>query len=209
MNDVLLGTIIGGAIGVGGSAIVAWIQARRSERQQWKQIEHERASELLSRRIAVRSKYLVPLTSDLCNVYVSGADCLRKLCEVIGPYCAGKEVEQVRVPAVDKEEFIREMREIRSLSEKMIETEYEVFKTSGQVADAALLNKLSVIPKGITGLRDGFDQALRSLRLGAAGQDFVYDFGPVSKELQEILLRMPGIHSRIESLLAGVEEDIE
>lgn len=205
MNDILLGTIIGGVVGVTGSAIVAWIQARHSERQQSKQIEHEKDSQLVSRRIAVRSRYLEPLTSDLCNVYICASDCLRKLVELTGPYYSREGSEEVKVPAVDKEEFIGEMRKIRKLCEKIRDMEYEVFKTCGQVADTTLLDKLTAIPQAISAFRDACDEALGSLGESGAEEDFVCDFEPVTKEVEKILLRMPDIHGRIESLLAGAE----
>ncbi|MFO7772838.1 MAG: hypothetical protein R6V59_02690 [Dehalococcoidia bacterium] len=80
MSDIVLGMIIGGLIGVVGSAVAALIQGYYSlkgrreensarERQQSMQIKHEKDSQLIAMLIATRSSYLKPLSSYLSVNY--------------------------------------------------------------------------------------------------------------------------------------------
>jgi hypothetical protein len=206
MNDILLGTIIGGAVGVTGSAIVAWIQARNSQQQHARQIQHEKDSQLLSRRIAVRLRYLEPLTSHLCSLYISVNNCWHKLIEMTVPYGAREERQEVRVPKVDKREFIGKMETIEGIYREICGVHSKVYDAAGQVGDTILINKLADITNAIAKFYECYGEMYRSLNDTGAEEDLVYDFGPVMKSIQNVILSVPAAHVRIESLLAGVDE---
>jgi len=207
MNDILYGTIIGGVIGVGGSAVVTWIQAHYSRQQHLTQIEHEKNSQLLSRRIGVRSKYLEPLTSQLCSLYISINNCAGKLIEFTAPYYTGEKTEKIKVPKADKQEFIRQIYSIESIYTEISALDDKVFQTSGQVADPILVEKLTAVTQAITKFHEACNEMYRSLHGSAAEEDFVYDLKPLMKSIEKASLSIPNVHLRIESLLSGVDED--
>lgn len=209
MNDILLGVIIGGAIGVIGSGVVAWIQAHYSQKQQSRQIQHEKNSEVLSRRIALRSRYLEPLTSHLCSTYVSATSCAGKLMEFTGPYYTGRKTEEVKVPEVDKEEFMEQMDTIQRMCEEIDALDDKVHEAAGQVGDPILIDRLTSITEEITKFYKAYNEMYSSLHDTAAEQDFVHDFKPIMKSIENVTLCIPSAHDRIESLLSGVDEDDE
>ena len=205
MNDILLGVIIGGAIAVAGSAVVAWIQAHYSKKQQAKQIEYEKDSQMLSRRIALRSRYLEPLTSHLCTLYIAGTNCLRKIIELTAPYYSGKETQEIKVPKVDKKEFVRKIDTIENMYIEIFDLNLRVYEVCGQVGDHILINKLTTTMNATTKFHEDCKEMYRSLHDTEAEQDFIYDFKMIIESIREIMLSIPETHERIESLLVGAD----
>lgn len=214
MNDLLLGVIIGGIVGLVGSAIQGYysLKSKREdnaarEKQQSIQIQHEKDSQILSRRIAIRSKYLEPMTSNLCSLYISITNCVRKLIEFLAPYYTGKKPEEVKVPKVDKQEFIRQMDTIKSMCNEVTDLDDKVFQGGGQLGDLVLIERLGTITRGITKLIKAYNEMYSSLLNTKAEQEFLYDFEAIMKSMDNVVLSIPSAHERIESLLSGLDED--
>jgi len=209
MNEVVLGVVVGGAIGVGGSAIVAWIQAHYSQQQQSRQIQHEKDSQLLSRRIEVRSKYLEPLSSDLSKAYACLLEYEDRLVGMLVPYYKDEEQEEIHLPEANKVEFTQILSEVDSRYEETKSSFLMVFKGLGRIADDELLQRIRGLIRSLTGLARE-DLAMRgSLQSSTTGQDFVYDFGAIHKAITEVQKSVSFVQYRIESLLAGVDHGRE
>jgi len=218
MSDLLLGVIIGGVIGVVGSAVVAVIQGRYSfkcareenvarQQQQSMQIQHEKDSQLLSRRIAVRSRYLEPLCSHLSSLYNSINNYEEKLIGVLRPYY--RVGEEIQVPEVNKQEFIRQLKTAKSTHEAIFTPLDKVWEVSSQVADPKLTQEVKVISNVILAFYKACNEMYKSLDDSTTGQDLVYDFKAIMESMGKIRLGISSAHRRIESLLAGVYEEDE
>jgi gas vesicle protein len=220
MSDVLLGMIIGGVIGVVGSAVVACIQGYYSlktkgeensalQHQQSTQIQHEKDSQLISRRIAVRSRYLEPLTSHLCSLYTAMNKYQEKLIEILHPYYHDRKTDEIQVPKVNKQEFMRQLTAIQSTLEAISTSRDKIWEVSPQVADLKLIQELTVLSKAATAFYAAHTEMYRSLHDSTTEQDFVYDSKAIMESLRKVELSISSGHLRIESLLAGVDEDDE
>ena len=126
MSDLLLGVIIGGVIGLVG----AWIQGHYSlkgkreenvarQQQESIRIRHEKNSQVISRIVEVRAKYLGPVSKQLGKVQTSMSDFRKELSDVIVPYIPEEGREEpgrcdVRVEAAKKQEFIQQLKSVDS-----------------------------------------------------------------------------------------------
>lgn len=216
MSDIVQGMIIGGIIGVVGSAVVAWIQGHYSfkgkkeenlarQHQQSTQIQHEKDSQLISRRIAVRSRYLDPLSSHLSSLHTSINNYEEKLIGVLRPYY--REGEEIQVPEVNKQEFIRQLKTTKSTHKAIFTPLDKVWEVSSQVGDPKLLQEVNVISDIVLAFYKACNEMYNSLVYSTTGQDLVYDFKAIVESMNNIRLGISGMHRRIESLLAGVDED--
>lgn len=218
MSDIVLGMIIGGVIGVGGSAAVACIQGHYSlkgkreenlarQHQQSMQIQHEKDSQMLSRHIGVRSRYLDPLSSHLSRLYNSINNYEEKLIDVLRPYY--REGEEIQVAEVNKQEFIRQLKTTKSTHKAIFAPIDKVWEVSSQVPDPKLTQEVKVISNVILAFYKACNEMYKSLNDSTTGQDLVYDFKAIMESMVKIRLGISSAHSRIESLLAGVDEKDE
>ena len=213
MSDLVLGIIIGGVIGLVGSAIQAYtsIKGKREDnlaRQQEQaiRIQHERDSQFLSRRIAVRSRYLEPMTTDLSGFYASLNQYKHELVGLITPYsrAEGPTEDQVQVHEADKQEFIRTLEEI-STKYEAVRIAYHRLRDSHSPADIQLVRLIRNIAKAVGDFYEGLADMYRSLAGCRRDQDFVYDFKAIFESIDKLLLSISQTHNRIEDLLAGAD----
>ena len=220
MSDIVLGMIIGGVIGVVGSAVVAWVQGNYSlkskreenlalQQQQSTQIQHEKDSELLSRLIARRSTYLEPLSSHLSALYNSINNYEKKLVEILTPYYRDSKGDEIRVPEVNKQEFMRQIATAATAVEAISTSRDKVWEASSPVADIILIEQLTALTEAITTFYKAHTEMNRSFSGSKKRQDWVYDIVPMVKLMNKIQVNVSIAHYRIESLLAGVDENDE
>lgn len=220
MSDLLLGMIIGGLIGVGGSAITALIQGRYSlkarkednlaqQEQQSVKIQYEKDSQIISRRIAIRSRYLEPLNDSLSTLYASIDNYEKKLIQVLHPYYRGRKKYKVKVSEINKREFARQLATTETEHEAISTSRDEIWAASPRVGDLNLIDELTEQTEDVTKFYKGHSEIYDSLNNSKTGQDWVYDFASLLKSMDKIRLDISKAYRRIESLLAGVEEDEE
>jgi len=206
--------IIGGLIGVASSAVTALIQGHYSlkgkrednlarQNQQSTQIQHEKDSQLLSRRIAVRSRYLEPLTSHLSALYTSLGDYRLGLIGIITAY--RRAGEEIQVKQADKKEFMGKLDEIESKYETIGIAYDKATDASSQVADSELIKGIADLSKGVRDFYQGHVEMYGSLGNCEKEQDFVHDFKEIMNSIRKGQLSISTIHGRIEYLLAGVD----
>jgi len=219
MSDIVLGMIIGGAIGVLGSAAVALIQGYYSlkghreensshEQQQSIQIQYEKDGEVLSRRIVVRSRYLEPLSSHLCGLHSAIENYRNKLIEVMTSYYVDGTYE-IRVPKVARKEFVGGIKGIQSTLTQIFDARNKMVKATAQIADMKLLEAITVLTDKLVAFYKATDEMYRSLCDSMTERDLVYDSEPVMKKMSEAKISTSRVLHRIESLLSGVDEDNE
>lgn len=220
MSDILLGMIIGGVIGVVGSAVVAWIQGHYSlsgkreensarQQQQSTQIQHEKDSQLISRLIARRLSYLEPLSSHLSALYTALDNYQKKLIEILNPYFRDPKSDKIQVPEVNKQEFGRQLRSTKTSFGAIITPRAKIWEASSHVADLKLLKEINALSKTIRAFYAACQEMYGSFNDSTTGHDFVYDFESLVESITSIELDISNAHRRIDSLLAGVDEDDE
>lgn len=210
MIDLLLGVIIGGAIGLIGS----WIQGHYSlkgrreenssrERQQSTQIQHEKDTQLLSRRIALRSKYLEPLNTHVSALYTAFDDHRTKLIGLIGTYGIG--ADKIKVDQSHAQEFARQLQHIEPTFDAMSTTLDKIRNLMPQVGDPDLLALYTGLLEATNAFYKSNVEMSRSLGAIEQGHDFVYDFDGIMNSISAIRSSVSSMQRRIESLLAGVD----
>lgn len=220
MSDIVLGMIIGGVIGVVGSAAVALIQGHYSlkgkreenlarEQQQSMQIQHEKDSQVLSRRISVSSTYLEPLSSDLCSLFIAVNNYMTELIRVLTPYYTAEERDEIKVPKAAREEFMREINLIQSTYMEIFVPRNKIYEDSARVADRKLTDQLNVLTRNVTAFYDTNSKTLRALYDSGTEEDLVCNFRELMQSIGKVSSLITTVNSCIESLLAGVEEDDE
>jgi hypothetical protein len=212
VSDIVLGMIIGGVIGVVGSALVALIQGHYSlkskreenlarEHQLVMQIQHEKDSQLLSRRIAVRSKYLEPLSSHLSDLYASFKDRKGEVIAILRKYSSAE--DKIHVREEDKEEFYQKLDEMEGTIESIGIVYDKTSAVMSKVTDDELTKIYNTLLDGIILFYKGETVMYRSLGDCKKGEDFVYDFEGIVNAINKVQLCIENMHRRIESLLAG------
>lgn len=211
MNDVLLGTIIGGIIGVGGSAIAAWVQAHYSRQQQSRQIQHEENREVIHRIIEVRARYLDPLSTQLGNLQAALSDFQDKLLDAIVPYTRGVKLGErvVDVEAVKKQVFIQRLKSVDSTFLAIETTRTRIQETSFNATDMNLRELLKALVFKAYELTMSYQKMKVDLTGSEDGHDFVYDFEQVIEPTKDVYISISKAHRRIESLLGGVDAGAE
>ena len=218
MSDLVLGMIIGGLIGVFGSAVTALIhglyslRSRREEilaqqQQQSVLIHHEKDSQVISRRIALRSKYLEPLNDSLSALYASIDNYEKKLLEVLTPYYSGSKKYEIKVSEINKKEFVRQLTTTDTEFDAIPAARDQFKGVPARVGDLDLVKKLNKQTKDLTEFYKAYNEMYYSLRNSKEEQDWVYDFTSTVKSMDNIRVGISNTYRRIESLLAGVEED--
>jgi gas vesicle protein len=216
MNDLLFGVIIGGLIGLVSSAIQGYysLKGKREdnlarEHQQSMQVQHEKDSQVLSRRIARRMLYLEPLSGHLSSLYTSICDYVDKLISILSPYYKDKEREEIQVRGVDKEKFRKRLLELNSTLAEIETVGRGLVKLTGQIGDLKLIKNLTVLYDSLTAFAESNTAMRKSLRNSTKEQDFVYDFEEIMKSTRKSRIDISDAQERIESLLAGIEEGRE
>jgi hypothetical protein len=220
MSDLVLGMIIGGLIGVVGSAITAVIhghyslKTRREDilaqhQQQSLQIQHEKDTQRLSRLIARRSLYLEPLSTDLCSLSIAVSNYMSQLLTVLTPYYVSQKTDEIKVPKVAREELTRQMVQIQTTYTDIFARRRKVADDSAAVASPALTDKLTVLYKALTAFYDTNIKTVKTLLDTTTDEDLVYDLRPEMQSIMTVTLFITTVHSCIDSLLTGVEEDAQ
>jgi len=230
MNDVLLGTIVGGLIAVAGAAVVACIQGYYSlkskkedslilQQQQARQIQHDKNMELLRRIIEVRAKYLDPLSTYVGKLQNSLSDFQDKLFDVIVPYQReeneireGSEIRKkrvVQVEAAKKQEFIQQLKSVDSIVSEIQTTHTRIQDTSFNATDMNLRELLKDVVFKVYSLTIAYHTMRGDLGRSKTGQDFIYDFGQIIEPMKDVYISISHAHRRIESLLAGADAGAE
>ena len=218
MSDLVLGMIIGGVIGVAGSAVTALIQGRYSlktrrednlarHREQATQIEHEKDMQLIARLIARRSSYLEPLSSQLSALSISINNYEGNLIKTLHPYYLDSENNKIRVAGAKKEEFTQKIVKAQEPVETITGSSHKIWDASSPISDVNLIERNSAITNSISEFYKAHTEMFTSLRASTTGQDWTYDFQPVMKSMHHIQLNVSLAHRRIECLLAGIDEN--
>jgi hypothetical protein len=173
------------------------------------QIQHEKDSQIISRRIAIRSRYLEPLNDSLSALFTYIDNYEKKLFEAMHPYYLDRKKNKVKVPEINKKEFVRQLTATNTEFEAICTVRDKIWGVSSPVGDPNLREDLSAQTKAATKFYDAHGEIYRSLNGSTTGQDWVYDFESLLKSLDDIQLTILSAYRRIESLLAGVEEDEE
>lgn len=207
MNDILLGTIIGGTIGVAGSAVVAWIQEHYSQKRQLRQMQCDRDMELIRRIVEARAKYLDPLSSCLGKLQTCLSDFQDRLFEVIIPYASGtKQGERVvRIGAEEKSVVIRRLGSVNSAMEEVVTARTRVEEAAFNARDMSLREILKAVVFTGYDLGQAYYRMREAIVKSEDGESLVYDAEQVIGPMKCVYVRISSAHKRIESLLAGVD----
>ena len=215
MSDIVLGMIIGGVIGVVGSAVAALVQGYYSvkvkreensalQHQQSTQIQHEKNSQQISRIIEVRVRYLDPLSNQLGKLLMTVSDFQDKLLEAIVPYI--RKEKEIHVKAADKQEFIQKLKTVKSASSALATSKTEIFETSMKVTDRELMELLQdLVTEKVHFVLGAYYKMNISLEKSTTGHDFIYDFEAMLKSIKDVNVCVARTNHRIELLLAGVD----
>ena len=216
MNEILLGAIIGGAIAVTGSAVVAWIQGHYSlkgkreenlsrRQQQSTQIEHENSSSVISRVIEIRSKYLYPLSDNLGELHAN-IDAFRS--KIIGVIVSPPhEKRRIKVTEAGKKEFKKLLYEVESEIPAIDTPAKKVYGATAKVTDEKLKEELYEVTNNVNKFIRVYYEMGASLAGIKEGEDFIYDFDELMEQITGTIVGIGNANSRIESLIAGVDID--
>ena len=226
MSDIVLGTIIGGAIAVVGSAVVALIHGYYSlkgkreenllrEQEQSTQIRHEKNTELIRRIIEVRKRYLEPVSEHLNRMQTPVSDFRHKLLIVIVKYRhEGSEIgeqsetsenNKVRVEAAKKPEFIEKLKSVGSVLSGIESSQKRIEEESLMAGDVKLTKLLAAVVINTYYLRRDYYDKKADLKGGKKDKDFMYDFQRIVDLTSDIRVSMAHANGRIASLLGGVD----
>lgn len=226
MSDVLLGMIIGGIIGVAGSAVAALIKGhyslkgRRqdnlaSQQQQITQIRHEKNRELIRRIVEVRVRYLEPICEHLTKLQATTRDFQSKILDVFVSYRReereiGEESErgkthEVEVKAAKKQESIQELRLIDNIVSEMESVQSRIEEASIDATDVNLRDILAELVLEIYSLRQAYYSMRLDLTKSTAEDDFIYDFKQITSPMGKVRLSIGRANARIEALLGGAD----
>jgi len=207
MNDILLGTIIGGTIGVAGSAVVAWIQEHYAQQRQSTQIRNDKNREVIGRIIGVRARYLDPLSTQLGKLQAALSDFQDKLLEVIVPYTRGvKHGERVvDLQAVKKQVLIQQLKSVDSTLLTIETARTRVQETAFNATDNDLRQLLKALLFKTYELTKAYHKMQLELAASEEGHGLVYDFDQVIEPMTDVYIGISSAHRRIESLLAGAD----
>ena len=112
------------------------------QQEQSRQIEHENDSQIVSRRIIVRSRYLEPLSNHLCSLYTAIDKYTDAIISVINPYYIDRAREEVKVPEADKKAFIQGIEKKEKTFMEIFDPRSKVSQVSAQAADHRLTDKI-------------------------------------------------------------------
>ena len=207
MNDILLGTIIGGAIGVAGSAVVAWIQEHYSQQRQLREIHYDKDRELIHRTVEVRAKYLDPLSSQLGKLQACLSDFQDRFYEAIMPYESGTEHGErvLQIEAEKKEVLIGQLKSVEGTVAAIETTRTRIEEAAFIATDMNLYEVLKALVFAAYHLTRAYYKMEGELRGSKNGEDFVYDVDQIIEPMKGVYAGISSSHRRIESLLAGVD----
>jgi len=232
MSDIVLGMIIGGVIGVVGSAVVAWIQGHYSlkgkreenlarQQQQSLQIQHEENKELINRIIEARGKYLEHLSEQLGKLQTSVEDFGGKFLSVMVPYLnigsegsgtsemfekiEGLEEVKIKIEAAKKKELMQQLETLESEISSISSIRKGIYETFFKVTDIKLKKLINDVVGRVFSLQEDYLKIKLDLAKSKDGHDFIYNLSTILKLVPEVSISTGHAHNRIESLLAGAD----
>lgn len=232
MSDIVLGMIIGGVIGIVGSAAVALIQGHYSvkvkrednlarQQQQSIQIQHEKNKELINRIIQARRKYLEHLSEQLGRLQTSVEDFGDNLLRVIVPYLPRlnegststamfEEIErlekvQIKIDPTKKQQLSQQFETLQSEISSISTIRKEIYETFFKVTDIKLKELIRNVVQSSFTLQQDYLKCRLDLAKTESGRDFTYDIAPILKLVPAVSVSTGHAHKRIESLIAGAD----
>lgn len=222
MSDLIIGTIIGGAIGVIGSMLGFIIQGYFSNKNTSMQIEsrkeeqsrlfeHEKDSQVLSRIIERRARYLDPLSDQLGELHTFMNDFRDKIIKVIVSYQSEEDKirgdRKIRIDSEEKQEFIEQFEVFGSAVEEIDNRRQKIFEASYKVTDVNLQEMLWDLVKKLYAVVHAYYDMGIVLEESETGDNPICDFEAIFKPVRDANVCIPRANHRIESLLAGADAD--
>jgi hypothetical protein len=230
VTDIVLGAIIGGVIALVGTAIGYVIQGQYALKNKREdnlirmqelstRIQHEKNSELTSRIIEARARYLDPLSDQLGELNTSTNDFRDKLLIVTVPYLREKnkileasEISEIsrkceiQVEEAEKQKFVKQLKTVESVLSTIDTRRTRIYESALKVTDLKLGQLLRDLLAKVFSLGETyFKMNVSLLEENTTGHDFRYDCEPILKLVGDVNVRIAKSNHRIESLRAGAD----
>ncbi len=210
MSDLVLGTIIGGTIGVIASLLGSIVQGYWSSKNTSARIKHEKEGAMTERLIAKRESYLSHISVSTSECYKYTIQIINKLVGAITDFQESKDssVHTVLVTADSAESFKDILKLTNKDEEELMRVNDKIELYRSQNTDEKLEELLQ---KVFVSSRDygmvHLEMARRFYTTSLSKECFKYDFDSYEEKVFVLQFHLQSVNRRIEQLLCGIEED--